>query len=120
MENNSASLGSATIELKVPCPPTCHWHGTGVSHRMHYAKTKVDVVTVEEAVRRLGLEGKVTFAHETDKKIPVLFKPRVESGDYVYSTTSARKSENGMWVDKNIGHTIDKVSDGSLKWVVWT
>lgn len=67
-------LGTVRVRRTAACPPSCRWHGTDVLHARHEETVDADVVTLEEACRRLGLSPK--YSWEGQRKAPVAFNDR--------------------------------------------
>lgn len=66
---NNSSLGTVRVTRTVPGPPDCRWHGTDVLHARHQKLVETDVVTLEEACRRLGVSPKYSWTGLKDTKV---------------------------------------------------
>ena len=99
MTTNTSSnrLDTVRVSRTVPCPPSCEWHGTSVLHARHQELVEADVVTLEEACRRLGVSPKYDW--EGLKQSKVAFNDRSCQNHHV-GTSKALFSFVGVHQEK--------------------
>ena len=124
MTNNKADclLGTVEVEVRTECPPSCHWHNTNVTHRAHYKRVPADVVTLQDAIKRLGIE-EVDFndwytLSDYIKSRPVAFNDEKVTncfcGGRVLYAFSLCEERNGKWQLYQRGYYIVRRDDGKL------
>lgn len=116
------AIAQVQVRVDVPCPPSCRWHGTQVLHGPHYDLVPRDVVTAEEACRRLGLD--VAFSSDIARHRTVVFNDRRNTnhvacgGEVIYSFSSTYVERGRHWPG-GMGCGIVRMPDGSHQWVTF-
>jgi len=115
-------LGTVEVERVVECPTSCHWLGTNVTHRTHYKRFPTDVVSLQDALKRLGVE-EVDFSDwytlsDFTKSQPVAFNDEKVTnvscgGKVLYAFTSCM-FHLGSWYPTNRGYYVVRREDGKL------
>lgn len=119
MENNGI-LGTVYTDITVGCPDWCPWRGTNVTHGRHRECIKTEVVTVAEALRRLGCEEAIAKDSYAGRLEVIWLEGRMKSQHPTYCgggkvwihLQGAYKTSYEGWMPAGRSHGIIEHEDG--------